>query len=250
MPENATSPIRVARSETRLSLTLANPQTSNALSPSMVEALIAALEDAQGVRSCVITGEGRNFCAGFDLSGMESLSDGDLLHRFLRIETLLQMLHHAPFPVMALCQGHVIGAGADLVAACWQRIAAPDATFKMPGWNFELALGTRRLAARIGSDAARDMLIDTRRVDAAEAANMGLVSAVIEATEWHSHITSFEARSTALPAFATSSMLDLTIADTRALDMAAIIATAGRPGLKARIEAYGSVVAAQRKQRK
>jgi enoyl-CoA hydratase/carnithine racemase len=57
------------------------------------------------VRSCTIQGEGRNFCAGFDLSDIAELSDGDLLHRFLRIETLLQSVHHAPFPVMPLARG-------------------------------------------------------------------------------------------------------------------------------------------------
>lgn len=241
--------VQVSQSDGHLSLTLASPSTSNALSPAMVEALIGALTGADVVRSCSIQGEGRNFCAGFDLSDIASLSDGDLLHRFLRIETLLQMVHHAPFPVMALCQGHAIGAGADLVVSCWKRIADPSAKFKMPGWNFELALGTRRLARLIGSEHARDMLIDTRSLDAQEAAKNGLVSAIVPADDWAEQIENLKERSATLPEFANQAMFDLTLPDTRAQDMVAIVSTAGRPGLKARIQAYGAAVAAARKKR-
>ena len=69
----------------------------------MVETLIDVLSDLRDVRSCTIEGEGRNFCAGFDLSEIDALSDGDLLHRFLRVETMLQMVHHASIPIMVLC---------------------------------------------------------------------------------------------------------------------------------------------------
>ena len=247
--ESSQLPVQVTQSDGHLSLTLASPTTSNALSPVMVEALIEALTDTQGVRSCSVHGEGRNFCAGFDLSEITLLSDGDLLHRFLRIETLLQMVHHAPFPVIAFCQGHAIGAGADLVASCWKRVADPSAKFKMPGWNFELALGTRRLARLIGSEHARDMLIDTRSVAATEAHSMGLISQIALMDEWDAQVTQFAARSAVLPEFSSRAMFNLTLPDTRAEDIAAIVATAGRPGLKKRIQAYGAAVAAARKNR-
>ena len=73
-----------------LTLTLDRPGNANALSPDLVEALIETLAAARDVRLCVLRGEGKHFCAGFDLSDLEDLSDGDLLWRFLRIETLLQ----------------------------------------------------------------------------------------------------------------------------------------------------------------
>jgi enoyl-CoA hydratase/carnithine racemase len=215
----------------------------------MVEMMIAALADTDDVRSCTIRGEGSNFCAGFDLSDIADLSDGDLLNHFLRIETLLQAVHHAPFPVMALCQGHVIGAGADLVAACWKRLGDPSTKFKMPGWNFELALGTRRLARLIGSDHARDMLIDTRSVDAEQAMTTGLISEIKMQKDWAEQVKKLQDRSTVLSVTGSRALFDLTLPDTRAIDMAAIVATAGRPGLKARIQKYGASVAAARKQR-
>lgn len=240
--------IVAALDEGHLSLTLNAPDSSNALAPEMVEALIEAL-NSDGVRSCTITGEGRNFCAGFDLSALAELSDGDLLFRFLRIETFLQAVYHAPFPIMALCHGHVIGAGADLVAACTRRIAAPETKFRLPGWNFELALGTRRLTRLIGSDNARDVLIDTKSFSADEGVALGFVSEIASPEDWPQLIEKFKMRSRVLPEFAIGSMLALTGFDTRAEDMAAIVATAGRPGIKQRILAYGeSIAAARRKQ--
>ena len=236
----------VERSEDLLSLTLNRPARANALGPELVEALISALVSAQDVRLCVLRGAGKHFCAGFDLSDLEDLSDGDLLWRVLRIERLLQMVHHAPFPVLALAQGQVVGAGADLFAASWRRVAAPNARFKMPGWNFELALGTRRLTRLVGADAARDLLIDTKQLQAPEALACGLASDLAEREDWPEVIETSLQRARALPLSALQEMLALTTVDTRCEDIAAVVDTAARPGLKDRIIAYRDKVVAQR----
>ena len=118
------------------------------------------------------------------------------------------------------------------------RVAAPDARFRMPGWNFELALGTRRLTRLIGRDAARDLLIDTKVVAASDALACGLVTDMTDPQDWASLIDSSLRRASTLPRAALRDMLDLTTADTRGEDIAAIVATAGRPGLKDRIIAY------------
>jgi len=247
---NQTNDVLISQTESLLEITLNRPDQANAINQTIVEAIIDAFENANGVRACTIRGAGKNFCAGFDLSDIDSTSDGDLLWRFLRIETMLQTVHHANFPVMALAQGHVVGAGADLFAACWQRVAAPDCRFQMPGWNFELALGTRRLTALIGSDAARDMLIDTRPVSAEQAAASKLASCVAPNTEWAPTVASFVQRSKTLSATAVQSMLALTSADSRVEDLAAIVTSAGRPGLKNRINQYRDRMASERAARK
>lgn len=131
--------LKIERKHALLELTLNRPGSANALNPELTEAVIEAITQARDIRLCVIRGAGRHFCAGFDLAGLEDSSDGDLLWRLLRIETLLQAVHHAPFAVLALGQGQIVGAGADLFTACWRRAAAADARFRMPGWNFELA---------------------------------------------------------------------------------------------------------------
>lgn len=140
-----------------LTLTLNRPDKANALNAELVQALAAAVDTAHGdgTRLLVFKGNGRNFCAGFDFSGVEDASAGDLLLRFARIEALLQAVYHAPFATLALAQGKNFGAGVDLVLACGKRVATADAQFRMPGLKFGLQLGTRRLAARIGGDRAR-----------------------------------------------------------------------------------------------
>ncbi len=230
--------LEVEQSDGLLQLTLNRPQSANALNPDLTEALIEAITGAQQVRLCALRGAGRHFCAGFDLSDLENLSDSDLLWRFLRIETLLQAVHHAPFPVVAFGHGQLVGAGADLYAACWRRVADPDARFRMPGWNFELALGTRRLTHLIGQDAARDLLIDTRMLSAEESLACGLATDIASPDEWPALADELMQRATALSPLAVKRMLGLTANDSRNDDYAAIVTTAGRPGLKERIMAY------------
>jgi len=221
-----------------LSLTLNAPSKANSLSPAMVEELMQALDKAEGVRIASIRGAGKHFCAGFDLSDIETLSDGDLLWRFVRIEMLLQKVHKSRFPIVALGHGQIVGAGADLFAACWRRIATPEARIRMPGWNFELALGTRRLRQLVGADHARDILIDTRSVSSDEAVEIGLATEIVDAEQWHECLDRIAARARSLPAFAASEMLRLTQDNTDDVDLAAVVRTAGRPGLKQRIIDY------------
>jgi enoyl-CoA hydratase/carnithine racemase len=226
------------RTDDVLLLTLNRGSKANSLTPALVEDLITALDQPDNVRMAVIRGEGKHFCAGFDLSDISELSDGDLLWRFVRIELLLQKIYHSPFPIVALAHGQIVGAGADLFVACWHRVAAPCAKLKMPGWNFELALGTGRLAALIGQDAARDILIDTRSISAEQAREVGLASNLIEKEGWEDLVTTLAARARALPTEATTNMLALTGSENAELDLAALVRSAARPGLKARIEKY------------
>ena len=100
-------------------LTLQRPERGNALGPELVEALISAAEAAiadPAVHTLVLRGAGRHFCTGLDLSDLATLSDGDLLLRLVRIETLLALLWHAPIRTVALAHGRTWGAGADLFA--------------------------------------------------------------------------------------------------------------------------------------
>lgn len=240
----------VAKAGRVLTITLNRPSAFNAMSPDMAEGIIEALEVAKEIDLCVIKGEGKNFCAGFDLSQMSELSDADLLCRFLRIETMLQIVHYAPFLTLALAQGHAVGAGADLFAACNYRIADPGARFKMPGWNFGLALGTRRLKTLIGANAARDMLIDTRSVDSPEAFELGLCSQILKQDDWEAETHKIAVRCGKLPQVSREHMLSLTATDTRDADIAAVVHSAGRPGLKQRIMSYQKQTELERKVRR
>lgn len=237
---SSSNELAIERNGSALHVTLARPTRSNALSASLVEAMLDVLQAAEtdGIALVTFRGEGDNFCSGFDLGNLDEQTDGDLLLKLVRIEHLLQRVAHAPFATLALVQGKAIGAGCDLFAACSERVAAPDAVFRMPGWRFGIALGTRRLVQRVGADAARSVLASSRMFAADEALRMGLVTAVVKPEQWPDIVTSASARASVLDPVSRSMLLDLTAADTRAADLAALVESASRPGLKNRIEQY------------
>ncbi|MFO1197835.1 MAG: enoyl-CoA hydratase/isomerase family protein [Burkholderiaceae bacterium] len=215
-------------------LTLARAERGNALSAALVDALCDAVEGACAdakVHTLVLRGEGRHLCTGFDLSDLESSSDGDLLARFVRVETLLAALWHAPVRTVACAQGRTWGAGADLFAACDVRRAAPDATFRFPGAGFGLVLGTRRLAERVGADTARRWVTGAEEADAAQALRTGLATEIADDLRAPLPAPAID-RATA------AAVRAATRADHRDTDLAALVRSAAAPGLKRRIAAY------------
>lgn len=245
-------PVTATRDGPTLRLGLNRPDRSNALGTDIVEALLAAVTTApdEGVRLIVLEGEGRHFCAGFDLGDLETLSDGDLLLRLVRIETLLQAVHHAPVATLALVRGAAMGAGADLVAACQRRLVVGEARFAFPGAGFGIALGTRRLAARVGGAAARDLISSGRRIDQDEAMSLGLIDRIVTEEQVGGEVAGLAASAARLDAATTAAIWGLTVEDGRAGDMAAFVASASRPGLKARVAHYLAAVEEARRKRR
>ncbi len=221
-------------------LTLNRPDKANALSASLVEALINAVEYAatDGTRLLILEGSGKHFCAGFDFTGYAEAPEGELVLRFVRIEHLLQLVYHAPFATLALVQGKNFGAGADLVCACATRVAAPGTTFRMPGLRFGLVLGTRRLAQRIGADAARDVLQTSRTFEAQSALEIGFITHIAAQDGWLALTDATRESSSALTQPALARLNHQTVVDTRDADMAALAQSASVPGLKERIRIF------------
>ena len=172
------TPLIVERNDTVTRLTLNRPEKANALDAALVDALFAAVGAASsdGTRLLMFAGAGPHFCAGFDFSMVETQSEGELLLRFVRIEQLLQAVWHAPMATAVFAHGACYGAGADLICACERRIAAPGARFRMPGLRFGLALGTRRLVARVGAEPARHVLATSAVFDIEQAQTMGFMT--------------------------------------------------------------------------
>lgn len=243
------APVEIQVADGVVQLTLARPERGNALGPDLVEAALQVIEQAigDGARLIVLRGAGRHFCTGFDLSDLAQLSDGDLLLRVVRIEALLQAVHHAPVPTLAIAHGATTGAGADLVAACQHRWALPETRFAFPGAGFGLALGTRRLALRIGPDAARDLVGSGRRIAVEAAAGLGLITRVVAAGKIEAELAA-TAATLAIDRETTARINTLTVPDTREADMAALVASAARPGLKARITDYVAALQARKAQ--
>lgn len=224
-------PLQHTHAEGVHTLTLAQPQRGNALGAELVEALLAATQQAFAdpqAHALVLRGEGRHFCTGLDLSDLVSARDGDYLHRLVRIETLLALLWHAPIATVAVAQGRAWGAGADLFAVCEQRIALPGSSFRFPGAQFGIVLGTRRLAERLGEERARALVLHGGELSAEAAVQQGLATATTEAP---------------LPApvvgAATAARIrQATRADHRDADLAALVRSAAEPGLVQRMAAY------------
>lgn len=228
------------RHDATTSLVLNRPDKLNALSGALTEELLAAVERAasDGTRLLVFSGAGKGFSGGFDFSDLETQSDGELVHRFIRLEMLLQAVCHAPMATLALAHGACYGAAADLVCACQQRIAAPGTRFRMPGLAFGVVLGTQRLFRAIGATAARDILGKLRAFDAEEALRIGFVTGLRSQDEWPAVMAEAESAAGRLDAGARAMLLQRTTVDSRDADLAALARSVAAPGLKQRILSY------------
>ncbi len=210
------------------------------MSAELVDALIAAVDDAHRADARVLAfrGDGRNFSAGFDFGDVDRASEGDLLLRFVRIETLLSNVAASPCVTVALAHGRNFGAGVDLVAACRRRIASSDATFRMPGLRFGLVLGSRRFAAIVGPVRAGTILERARAFDASEARAIGFVDEVVEPADWPAVIAEASTTADDLDGPTRAALYDALRTDDRDADLAALTRSASRPGLKERIARY------------
>jgi enoyl-CoA hydratase/carnithine racemase len=185
----------------------------------------------------VFRGQGNNFSAGFDFSGVEAQSEGDLLLRFVRIEFLLQTIASSPCVTVGLVHGRNFGAGVDLLAACRHRVASPGTTFRMPGLRFGLVLGTRRFAAIAGPAKAEQILANSITFDTAQALEMGFVHNVVEQDDWSKEVGTATAAGVLDSITRAALYRALSLADDNA-DLAELVRSAARPGLKARIAQY------------
>ncbi|HLW28792.1 MAG TPA: enoyl-CoA hydratase/isomerase family protein [Kiloniellales bacterium] len=242
------SELLVERKAALTVLTLNRPDRLNALNASLVEALMEALRAAaaDGTRLCVFRGSGKGFSGGFDFGGLDEMSDGDLVLRFLRIEQLLQAVWSAPFSTLALVHGACFGAAADLVSSCSRRIATPDARFRMPGLRFGVVLGTRRLAAVVGMDKARRLLESSSVFDASQALENGFLQELAEVDAWPEVTERVSAETTALPPAAQRALLAETRDERSDADLAALARSVAEPGLRARMQAYLEEVRSKR----
>lgn len=174
----AVRPLRIEHREDVMHVVLQRADKGNALSAALVEELAQAVEAARQaqVRLFVLSGEGRHFCTGFDLSALDNETDDSLLARFTRVELLLQALHAAPFTTLAIAHGRTMGAGADIFCACAERWTVGDTTFAFPGAAFGLVLGTARLADIVGATRTREWIESGMQIGDGVAFEAGLVT--------------------------------------------------------------------------
>lgn len=172
-------------------MTFDRPERLNAINNAFIAGLHAALDDAEADRSCrvvLLTGAGRGFCAGFDMKGGDYSGDAaqrgvaDLMAGQRRLADLALRLHELPAAVVAAVNGPAAGGGFALALAADIRVASEAAVFVASNVTIGLSGGemgmTWRLPRLIGEGRAAEMLLTGRRMGAAEALSIGLVTAV------------------------------------------------------------------------
>lgn len=167
-------------------LTLDRPEELNSLNTELLSELDSAIADTAGseqVKVIIITGAGKAFAAGADISQMATMNavEGKSFGAFgsavfRRIETLNK-------PVIAAVNGYALGGGCELAMACDIRIGSSKAKVGQPETNLGITpgfSGTQRLARIVGLGRAKEMIFTGEPVDAQEAYRIGLFNKVVE----------------------------------------------------------------------
>ncbi len=172
-------------------LTLNRPEVRNAINDSMRTELLAAIERAaadDAILALVVTGKGKSFCSGGDISGMRErlkAPAGQVAfngwRRQKQIHRAVSALHGFPKPTIAAVNGAAAGLGCDLALACDFIVAAEDAAFTMSFVKRGLVSdggGMYFLPRRVGLPRAKEMIFTGRSVAAQEALAIGLADRV------------------------------------------------------------------------
>ena len=192
------------KSEGIATITLNRPERMNAFTPRMLDEWYACLLDAhtdQEVRAVILTGAGRGFCSGADLSGGAS----DLIDRslslvdnrnFLRdsVQRIPRLAAFLEKPYIAAVNGAAVGAGMDMASMCDMRFAAESARFGMTYVRVGLVPGdggAYYLPRIVGLARALDLIWTGRIFDAPEALLMGYVSAVVPDAQLMGHTRAY-----------------------------------------------------------
>ena len=159
---------------------LNRPEKRNALSLELMTELIDALRRARG-RVVVIAGAGICFSAGHDLSEMVGRNVAEYRRLFDVCVELMETIQSMPQPVIAKVHGVATAAGCQLVAACDLAVADERTRFATPGVKIGLFCSTPMvpLSRAIGRKRALEMLLTGAFIDAATAAEWGLVNRVV-----------------------------------------------------------------------
>jgi enoyl-CoA hydratase/carnithine racemase len=164
---------------------LDNPPV-NAINAGIIETLWSELESlGDDVRAVVLRGRGEKaFSAGADIGGFVGAGSGS--DRPAGIQPAADMIERVPVPVVAAIHGFCLGGGLEIALACDFRIAEPGAQLGFPEVNLGLLPGgggTQRAPRLISPGRARWLIMSGKRIDAATAAQWGLVEFVVDDLE-------------------------------------------------------------------
>lgn len=181
---------------------LNRPEVMNAQGRDWPDDMLAAARDMQedsSVGVVLVTGQGRAFCSGLDLT---DLAAGEIPDRwFHRAELAFRAIETLDKPVIAGIQGFCLGGGLQLIISCDVRIAADDAVLGLPAVReaFIPGMGTYRLPRLIGAGWARHLILSGETIKAEEAYRIGLVNRVVPRVELESELAVWATRYLEVP---------------------------------------------------
>ena len=176
---------------------LNRPDKLNAINEQLMKDLRQAIDELVAddqIRVIIITGLGKAFCAGADISQFKTLNGLTAWEFAKKGRELMDYIENLPKPTIAMINGYALGGGLELAMACDIRIAAEEAQVGLP----EITLGiypgfggTQRLIRLIGKGKAMEMMMTGDRIPAREAERLGLVNKVVPLTELEKETRNF-----------------------------------------------------------
>jgi len=165
------------------------PDVLNALNEEVLDELVkelTALDEDDGIRCIVLTGNERAFAAGADIKeNFVTATPVSMLKQDLT--TRWEAIRRIKTPIIAAVSGYALGGGCELAMICDIIVASETAQFGQPEINLGIipgAGGTQRLTRAVGKYRANELILTGRRVKADEAKAIGLVAQVYPAASW------------------------------------------------------------------
>ena len=162
-------------------ITLNRPKALNAINTKMIEELDVVLERwercSDRLLGIIITGAGKAFAAGADISQMMNFSAEEAAFFAQKGQNTLRRLEHFACPTIAAVNGFALGGGCELAMCCDMIVAAPRALFGQPEVKLGVIPGfggTQRLVRRVGRQRALELMMTGRNVKADEAVSIGI----------------------------------------------------------------------------
>src|SRR5688500_2329600 len=170
-------------------LTVNRPDKLNALNDALMTELGQAIDEIirrDDIAGVILTGAGRAFVAGADISELATQGPIGAKQRALAGQAVFTRFSRSPKPVIAAVNGFALGGGCELAMACHIRLASEHAKFGQPEVKLGIVPGyggTQRLPRLVGKGRALQLLLTGEIIDAAEAVRIGLANSVHPAAE-------------------------------------------------------------------
>lgn len=206
-PQLSTLTVDIDQRVVRVALN--RPDRLNALSVVLLEEIIEVatwLNTRDDLRVAVLSGEGRAFCAGFDLDDFGRSDESTSPRRSADTgRRAAEAWSNTPQISIAAVHGHCVGGGVVLVSACDMRIAANDAVFSIPEVDLGIPLawgGIPRLVREIGPALTKELVLTCRPFGAEEARTIGFLNRVVSAADLQSEAEKLAGELAGKPLFA------------------------------------------------